>query len=291
MRNPHQWRNIGLAAAASGIAAMAAVVLLPESAMGLNAQVGLACYAVTAIIFGALWSIYRHGEARAKDALLRGDGLIGRWRVDGATWREFIALNQTFSINELPLRKAAAEEGIEVLCGKSAVMVDGYVCAWGKQTQVVQAVLGASVPPCVYLTLRIANPRGPPVTTSLVFPAPVHAHGQAHRVVAHYSDVAPAERALRDARQQRVLVPAIVGLLFAIGLLLAVGMGLLLFYLLPTLLSPGVSVGGTRFSGTPTQAWWVIGLLGAVGALGLAFMWVALRKFKALFNQALPVRE
>ena len=270
---------------------MAALVLLPESAMGLNAQVGLACYAPVAIIFGALWSIYRQGEARAKDALLRGDGVLGQWRVDAATWREFIALNQTFSVNELPVRKLAAEEGVEVLCGKSAVMVGDYVCAWGKQTKVVQAVLGAGVPPCVYLTLRITSTRGPPVITYLVFPAPVHAHGQAHRVVAHYSAVAPAEQALRDGRQQRVIIPVVIGLLFTFGLLLAAGMAALLFYLLPMLLAPGVSVSGARFSGTPTQAWWVLGLVGAVGALGLAFMWIALRKFKTGFIPASPVRE
>jgi hypothetical protein len=52
------------------------------------------------------------------------------------------------------------------------------------------------------------------------------------------------------------------------GLILMCIMGTVLYYVLPAMLRPGVDVGGTRFSGTPTQSLLVLGIMGAVFIFG-----------------------
>jgi hypothetical protein len=106
MRNPHRWRNIALAFFASGIFATPAPFLLPEAAAGDTARGLLFIYGVMALLFGAL---FRHFEVRAQKRLLRGENIIARWRIDAATWRDFVALNYRINqedgvlLNELTL--------------------------------------------------------------------------------------------------------------------------------------------------------------------------------------------
>lgn len=61
------------------------------------------------------------------------------------------------------------------------------------------------------------------------------------------------------------------GLLMVLGTLLAIGMAVLLFNLLPTMLNPGVPVAGTTFSGSVALGQTVIAVLSWVALLGLSF--------------------
>jgi hypothetical protein len=58
-------------------------------------------------------------------------------------------------------------------------------------------------------------------------------------------------------------------ILVVIGLFLSIGMAILLANMLPTLLHPGVEVGGSRFTGSPGMAKFVMLILGSVLVFGL----------------------
>ncbi|MEP7302577.1 MAG: hypothetical protein ABI699_13750 [Caldimonas sp.] len=68
------------------------------------------------------------------------------------------------------------------------------------------------------------------------------------------------------------------GVLIVLGALLAVGIAVLLVNLLPTLLHPGVEVGGSTFGGTSDQAGKLIVLLAWVAILGLVFLAIGVRQ-------------
>jgi hypothetical protein len=53
------------------------------------------------------------------------------------------------------------------------------------------------------------------------------------------------------------------------GLFITLLIGVVVFYTAPMLLRPGVSVGGTRFSGTATQASVILGIFGIVATFGV----------------------
>ena len=58
-------------------------------------------------------------------------------------------------------------------------------------------------------------------------------------------------------------------MLLACGLLITGTIGAVLFYTAPLLLRPGVSIGGSRFSGTSAQASVILGILGTVALFGV----------------------
>jgi hypothetical protein len=59
------------------------------------------------------------------------------------------------------------------------------------------------------------------------------------------------------------------GILVACGLAITGTMGAVLISMGPLLARPGVTIDGSRFSGTPAEAWMVLAILGAVTAFGL----------------------
>lgn len=130
MRNPQRWRKVDPAFLGSGDFAALAPFLLPPAFAGDGLRTASFAYGITAIIFGALAALTAHFDAQAQDALLRGDDVVARWRVDAQTWQAFIALNSRLNqepdalINELSIRDAVPEQGIAIIVGKTAVQID-----------------------------------------------------------------------------------------------------------------------------------------------------------------------
>jgi hypothetical protein len=131
MRNPHRWRSIALAFFASGVVATPAPFLLPEAAAGDTARGILFIYGVMALLFGGGSALFCHFDVRAQKSLFRGENSIARWRVDAATWRDFVALNHRINqedgvlLNELTLDlpKDVPADGIEVIVGENAAQI------------------------------------------------------------------------------------------------------------------------------------------------------------------------
>lgn len=60
------------------------------------------------------------------------------------------------------------------------------------------------------------------------------------------------------------------GVLLLCGSLLEGAMGYLFYLLSPTMLQPGVEIGGTTYNGTADQAHVILGLFGTIAAFGVA---------------------
>jgi hypothetical protein len=212
MRNPHRWRGIALAFFASGIVALPMAFLLPEAAAGDTARGLLFIYGVMALLFGGGIAFFRHLEARAQASLRRGENIIARWRVDVATWREFIALNDRINQDpdglpnelSLDLRKDVPANGVEVIAGETAVQVDDSIHTLPRRgtPEITHAELNSSRVRPSYIEFHLYYPGGgagasgvprSPTRTALRFPVAPDALRDAERVVAHYSGSLPGK--------------------------------------------------------------------------------------------------
>lgn len=209
VRNPHCWRNIGLAFFASGIVTLMAAYLLPEAVAGNAARSILIVYGMTALLFGGGTALFRHFDARAKAALARGADIIARWHVDAKTWRAFIAHNEMLNqesgalINELSIREAVPADGIEVIVGKTAIEIDGSIHALQRGTpEITHAELNTSRVRPSYVELQLYYPGGGHGTSGvprsatrsvLRFPVAAGAQREAEWVVAHYGGKQPVK--------------------------------------------------------------------------------------------------
>lgn len=211
MRSPRLWRNIGLAFLASGIAASSAAFLLPDAAVGNSARALLMIFGLTALVFGGGTALSRLFDAREQDALVRGEDVIARWRVDAETWRAFIAHDRTLDqesggpVNELSIRDIVPADGIEVIVGKSAVQIDGSIHALPLRgtPEITHVELNTSRVRPSFVELRLYYPGGgqgasgvprSATRTVLRFPVTAGALRDAEAVVAHYGGAQPGTK-------------------------------------------------------------------------------------------------
>ena len=200
MRDPHRLRALGVAIVATGVAALLPAFVLPKE-MADSWVVGVGFVGgLMAIIFGSLWTSWRHREARAKDALLLGKDLIARWRVDPETWVKFHELNRSFNINTVSVRKRVPTQGVEIVIGPSAIMVDdsvyrlnqaalsnGEMIVWGGDWLVEQCSLHPGPPRCICLYAFMGNAPGKRAYTNLIFPIAPGVEREADRAFQHFS--------------------------------------------------------------------------------------------------------
>ena len=217
---------------------------------------------------GLAGAVALHRQVRAQRALRRSADLIARWRVYGPDWRQFLAFCKDFDFyNEAAPRKQVPRNGIEIVASRRAIMVDGDIVMVDGLTRVTQARLNPGAPACVDLDLLTQNRSGG-IRTRMVFPVPEAALGQARALVDCFNG-------MELAHLDHVYGPGgkrVMGWsLIALGFLAAVAVGLTLWWLMPSLLQPGVNVGGTRFDGTAAQAKTMMAVFGAilVACLGL----------------------
>lgn len=142
----------------------------------------------------------------------------------------------------------------------------------------------------------------PPIRTRLCFPVPPDTQTQARRVLAHFGQLGPGRRTFfhgpgdgsdsedlstcwRCGAQtfryvsscpkcgagmlSRRWARRFGGVLVLLGLPLALGVGWLLWWMLPMLMNPGVEFTSGRFGGSPAQARMVIAIMSAVTVFGL----------------------
>jgi hypothetical protein len=208
MRNPQRWRNIGLGFFATGCVATLGAFLLPGSEAADWIRACLFIYGSTAILFGGGTALFRHFDARAKEAIARGEDVIARWRVDAAAWRDFVTADRewnkqsAFIPNELMPSEEVAAEDVEVIVGKTAVQIGQSVHRLPRRgtPEITDAVLHDG-PPSV-IELQLYYPGGghgasgvpfPSKRTALRFPVGMGAWKEAETVVAHFRGDTPGE--------------------------------------------------------------------------------------------------
>ena len=210
MRHPHRARRNALLFLAGGVVAASAAFVLPEAVAGDTTKSLLFIGGVTALLFGGGTALFRHFDARAKDALARGEAIIARWHVDAATWRAFIAQNEQLHqdrrglSNELLIRDGGSGDGVEVIVGDTAVEIDGSIHVLPRRgtPEITHAELKTGGTGPAFVELRLYYPRGgygasgvpqSARRTALRFPVTSGARRDAERVVAHYASGRPGK--------------------------------------------------------------------------------------------------
>ena len=109
MRKLVFWRDVNLAIGAGGLAAVVAAVQLPAVGEG-ALQVMLIIAGAIGLLIGVVGTIVCWTVARTEAALRRGDGVMGRWRIDAAAWPGFLELEKRMAapkITGTPLQATA----------------------------------------------------------------------------------------------------------------------------------------------------------------------------------------
>jgi hypothetical protein len=208
MRNPQRSRNIALGFFGSGLAAALAAFLLPGPVAADWVRTCLLIYGSTAILFGGGTALFRHFDARAKEALARGEDIIARWPVDAAAWRDFVAADREwnkqsgFMPNELMPSEEVPAEGVEVIVGKTAVQIGESVHRLPRRgtPEITDATLNDGRP--AVIELQLYYPGGghgasgvphPSRRAALRFPVGMGAWKEAGTVVAHFRGDLPGK--------------------------------------------------------------------------------------------------
>ncbi len=205
MGSPQRSRNIALGFFASGCATVLAAFLLPEPMATDWMRTCLFIYGSTAILFGGGTALFRHFDARAKEALARGEDIIARWRVDAPKWREFVERDREWNrgrdalLNELSLPNEVPGGGVEVIVGKNAVQIGESIHRLTSSMPEVTSATLHDLQPAV-IELQLYYPGGghgasgvPRAATrsALRFPVGTGAWKEAETVVAHYRGDTP----------------------------------------------------------------------------------------------------
>lgn len=210
MRNPERWRNIALACFLIGPVAAFASFALPPAAAGDGLRATLLCLGIIGVLFGGFGALLFHQALKAKRKLERGEGLLARWRIPPAEWREFLALNSERNSNgerrpnEFSPREEVPGQGIEILVGEDAIEIDGSLHALPRHgaPEITRFEFdeGRTRPSVIEFDLTYPGggsgasgvPRGP--TYGLLrFPVPAGAQREALAIVSHYGQLTPGK--------------------------------------------------------------------------------------------------
>lgn len=135
--------------------------------------------AIVALAVGAILG----GQARDRRRMERGEGVVARWTLDAAHWREFVKLNE--GTVTIPTSKSP-DTGVEVVFAENAVYVDGefYTMdrSWGTHASMKPSTSGV-----VFIEL---GQSGLETYSPICIPVPDRSHGSATRVVAYFNDPA-----------------------------------------------------------------------------------------------------
>jgi hypothetical protein len=309
MRNPGRLRTIALGFVASGVVT-GAVAATPDASAGMRAALGI--YGGLATLIGAIsaWILQRDVQAQA--ALTRGEDVLARWRVAPENWRRFVAADaarDATPLNELAPRDDAPVSGVEVIVGRTAILIGDMVRRLPLRgaPEVTHAALYEGVTPAV-VELRLYHPgtgregtgQGP-LRTRFTFPVAVGALHDAQRVVAEFSDrTAPPDffhgrgdgsdpedlsrcwscgfethrygsqcPKCGSALQSRRWSRRAGIVSMLCGALITALMAVVGVSFVPMLLHPGQDFGGTRFAGGPVVAGVILLILTVVTVLGV----------------------
>lgn len=160
MRHPARIRNGCIVITLGCLAGFAGVILYSR---GGPVHHWVPPVAALLLIAGVTFLALAIGYARttrAYNRLIAGEGLLTQWMVDPQTWRDFLAYHQQLAPqhpqhrNVLKLNRPTPAEGVEVILGERAVIIDG-------DYQTIPTIRGAAN----FQTVQILP--GPPLVVNL----------------------------------------------------------------------------------------------------------------------------
>ncbi len=236
MRNPRrkvgQWLALGLVGGGVALAAALSADWIGELPSILIASIGGAC-AMFGLVGGLMSVFAAIGHAR----LVSGRGVIARWHVAPGEWDRFRAFDAIRAaqdptlVNELRIRTCTPKEGVDVIVGRTQLIVDGsYHTLRFRGLPELRAVgwLNAPADPeCLEFALLYPGGRyGGAKRLSLRVPVPPSAREAGVRVFYHFQSAVPQFRPGLAYRRPGLVIGSGVGLVLAC--LAASGVGWLL---------------------------------------------------------------
>ena len=156
--------------------------------------------------------VYALGYAR----LIAGKDVIARWQVDAADWDRFRAFDRARAsesaalVNDLWLRKETPAGGVDMIIGKTSMLVDGsyHVLRPGGQPAIrgVQVLASPDGLQCIEFAIAYGNKYGA-VTNRLAlrFPYPHGARHDVRRVLDHFQFITRPRTALAMRNPRRTI--------------------------------------------------------------------------------------
>lgn len=131
MRTPARGRNIAAAFTVVFAGVVAWPFVLPSSMTNPGAAGASVSLGLCAVIVSAIFWVQLHLSTKRYYRLIAGEGLLTQWMVPPGQWREFVAyhvelakLNPQY-VNYFKLTDKPHADGVEVILGERAVIVDG----------------------------------------------------------------------------------------------------------------------------------------------------------------------
>ncbi|MCP9798365.1 hypothetical protein [Cyanobium sp. Lug-B] len=199
MRRPRRQILRAAMAVVAGLGCLTAAFVLPDQPRFLPLQLALGGVGWLGLLIGTLTFLWARAACAAERALLQGREVIGRWHIDPDLWQQFVALNRSFSSNQIAVPSRIPARGLRVIASPAALLVgdqvelfnrtavvDGRVRHWGGDWTVTQASLGGEHPCCLYLYAGIRGDGGAPSCNNLIVPVPTTAMAEAIRVRDHF---------------------------------------------------------------------------------------------------------
>ncbi|HYJ83908.1 MAG TPA: hypothetical protein VEW26_13835 [Allosphingosinicella sp.] len=184
--------------------------------------------------FGLVFLIQALFAIRGRALLLAGHRVIARWHVHPSEWERFRKLDGRRAAdhaslgNDLWIRRATPDEGVEVIVGETSLLVDGsyHVLRPGGLPELRSVSWLDGPPACLEFALRYPRGRyGGTMPMTLRIPVPPAARADALRVLAHFEQRLRRRQALALRNPRRTYLICAF-LLAASGIAGAAGYGL-----------------------------------------------------------------
>jgi hypothetical protein len=147
----------------------------------LNTAVVFAPFALVGVIGTVAVGCIRAEEARKRSKMERGEGVVAKWSLHGADWREFVKLNEgALAIPHRESETMAAFTPVEVIFAEDAVYIDGEYHTMDRNWNTTATFES----PYTYVELTQG---GLETITPLRIPVPPSSLMDAERVVRHFN--------------------------------------------------------------------------------------------------------
>lgn len=232
LRKAGYWLALGLVGGVLALVGFHSFTWIGEIPGALMAGVGMLCAAL-GLMLGPMSLLAAIGHAR----LLAGRGVIARWQVTPAEWDRFRAFDAARTaqdaslINDLRIRKATPEAGVDVIVGRKQLMVDGsyhVLRPFGlPELRAVRWLPAPADPECLEFTLAYPRGRyGGIRLCSLRVPVAFSARPAGVRVFEHFRALIPQRKLGIAFRRPGLVIGWGLGVMLAC--LAAAGVGWLL---------------------------------------------------------------
>lgn len=213
------------------MAAAISAFLMPDAGRGLTLQAVLGICGLLAAPIAFVFTLIKAVDTWQMGRLVRGEGIVARWRIDAADWQAFVQNEDRLDQqpgrrpNLLSYRDLPAASGIEIIVGKNAVLIGGEYHTLRKRgfANLYGPHWLRGSPSNIQFDLTAFVTGGThAMRWVLRFPVAPDAENRAALVIAHFQ--APAARASRRnphrARNIALAISAVGAAAFAIALLL-----------------------------------------------------------------------